>query len=307
MVDEIKQKTIAGLPEEELFAQGHRACAGCGAAIAMRHLTKAAGRNVIITHATGCMEVVSTPSPQTAWKVPWIHAAFENAAAVASGVTAALKKLDQDTKVLTIGGDGGTFDIGLQALSGAVERNTDFCYVCYDNGAYMNTGIQRSGATPKYAATTTSPPGKVIPGKIEWKKQMPFIIAGHGDHVYIATANIAYPIDFYKKVKKGLAHKGPAYIQVFTPCTPGWKIADNITIKLSELAFKSAVTPLYEIEKGILTINKKPTEKIPINEYLKLQGRFKHLTDEEIKEIQDHIDEQWNRILKLDETKVKIS
>jgi len=318
MVDEIMtdKKTIAGFPEFEGFAQGHRACAGCGAAIAMRHLTKATGKNVIITHATGCMEVVSTPYPQTAWRVPWIHAAFENAAAVASGVAAALKQKksgtqtksdSSQTKVLTIGGDGGTFDIGLQSLSGAVERNTDFCYVCYDNGAYMNTGVQRSGSTPKYAATTTSPAGKLIHGKIEWKKSMPFIMAGHGKHVYVATANIAYPLDFYNKIKKGLAHKGPAYIQVFTPCTPGWKIAEYITIKLSELAFKSKVTPLFEIEKGILTLNRKPSKQVPVEEYLKLQGRFKHLNDKEIKEIQQHIDEQWKNLLELDKAKISIN
>ena len=669
-----KALSIAGLPEEELFSKGHRACAGCGAAIAMRHIVKATGKDVIITHATGCMEVISSPYPQTAWKVPWIHTAFENAAAVASGVRAALKQLNSKTKVLTIGGDGGTFDIGLQSLSGAVERNTDFTYICYDNGAYMNclsldsfimtedglkkiteikkgenvyafnqktgdltlkrctgifdngikkvfelntlhhtikttsnhpflvlkrngrgkkslfvwrelkdlkkndevvvlkksirgksfkfkpiklskkgdykvnkinnikipkisspelmeflglyvgdgwvrpqktetgfalpkntkgskrlidlhnklfnknlvqkernyiyiysinfanfidslgfgkgaknkiipdwvftlpdsekeafvkglmlsdgykinnshryvsasynllktlrlllqtidyqvgkihqqtkkkgthvvyrqlledstygyicfskkrkanvskyasqikqrdflidndhfstekvtsinfvkkeptldlrvegehnfvadgivvhnTGIQRSGATPRYAATTTSPAGKVIHGKVEWKKQMPFIMAAHGKHVYVATANIAYPLDFYNKVKKGLAHKGPAYIQVYTPCVPGWKIPSNITITLSELAFKSKVTPLYEIEDGILTINKKPEKEIPVKEYLKLQGRFKHLDADEIDDIQKHIDEQWNNIVELDKSKVTI-
>jgi len=297
---------IAELPEEELFAQGHRACSGCGCAIAMRHLVKATGKDVIIAHATGCMEVISSPYPQTSWKVPWIHAAFENTAAVASGIAGALKQLKSNTKVLAIGGDGGTFDIGLQALSGAVERDTDFTYVCYDNGAYMNTGIQRSSATPKYAATTTSPAGTAIPGKIEWKKNMPLIIAGHGKHVYVATANIAYPVDFYNKVKKGLEHKGPAYIQVYTPCVPGWRIPANITIKLSELAFKSKVTPLFEIENGILTMNKKPIKEEPVERYLMLQGRFKHLKRNEIEEIQRHLDEQWENLLKLDEAEISI-
>ena len=297
---------IAGLPEEELFVQGHRACAGCGCSIAMRHIVKATGKDVIITQATGCMEVVSTPYPQTSWKVPWIHAAFENASAVASGVVAALKKQNSKTKVLTIGGDGGTFDIGFQALSGAIERNTDFTYVCYDNAAYMNTGIQRSGATPQYAATTTSPAGKVIHGKQEWKKNMPFIIAGHGKHVYVATANIAFPLDFFKKVKKGIEHDGPAYIQVYTPCVPGWKIAANITTILSKLAFESKVTPLFEIEKGVLTLNQKPSKVKPVSEYFKPQGRFKHLNEEEIAEIQARVDEQWNDIEKLDKSKVVI-
>lgn len=308
MANEIKQpqKMIAGLPEEEYFAQGHRSCAGCGAAIAMRILTKAAGKDTIITHATGCMEVVSSPYPETSWKLPWIHSAFENVAATASGIVAAQKQLKTNTKVLAIAGDGGTFDIGLQALSGAIERNTDFCYVCYDNDAYENTGIQRSGSTPKYAATTTSPAGKLIHGKIEWKKNMPFIVAGHGKHVYVATANIAYPLDFYNKVKKGLAHKGPAYIQVYAPCIPGWKIPPNITVKISELAFKSKFTPLFEIENGVLTISKVPAEGVPVERFLMLQGRFSHLTKTEIEEIQRNVDEQWADLLKLEETKVKI-
>jgi len=302
----MSEKLIAGLPEEELFAQGHRACAGCGATIAMRHLLKAAGKNVIVANATGCMEVVSSPYPETSWRVPWIHSAFENAAATAAGIAAALKNMKSDTKVLAIGGDGGTFDIGLQALSGAIERNTDFCYVCYDNAAYMNTGIQRSGATPKYAATTTSPPGKLIHGKVEWKKNMPFIIAGHGNHVYVATANIAYPLDFYNKVKKGLEHKGPAYIQVYTPCVPGWKIPSNITIKLSELAFESKITPIFEIEEGVLKINKKPSKDMPVERYLMLQGRFSHLQKQEIEEIQKHTDDYWDNLIKLEESEVKI-
>lgn len=301
-----KKGMIAGLPEEELFGSGHRACAGCGCVIAMRHALKASGKEVIVAHATGCMEVVSTPSPQTAWKIPWIHAAFENAAAVASGVAAALKKQGSDTKVMAIGGDGGTFDIGFQALSGAIERNTDFCYVCYDNAAYQNTGIQRSGATPHYAWTTTTPVGNKIRGKIEWKKNMPLIIAAHGENVYVATANIAFPVDFYNKVKKGLEHKGPAYIQVYTPCVPGWKIPSNISIELSKLAYKAKITPLFEIEKGVLKFNKKPAEAILVERYLMLQGRFKHLNKSEIEEIQKHVDEQWNKLLKLEETEVKI-
>lgn len=304
----MKDKKILGLPEDtELVASGHRACAGCGCIIAMRHALKAAGKNVIVSHATGCMEVVTTPYPETSWKVPWIHSAFENAAATASGIESALKhmkKLDK-VKVLAIGGDGGTFDIGFQALSGAVERNHDFCYVCYDNEAYQNTGIQRSGATPHHAATTTSPAGKKIHGKVEWKKQMPFIIAAHHENVYVATANIAFPLDFYNKVKKGLGHKGPAYVQVYTPCVPGWKIASDITIQLSKLAFQTNVYPMFEIEKGILTITNKPSNPKPVEEYFKLQGRFKHLTPEDIKEIQVHVDDNWQRILDIEKSKIR--
>ncbi len=309
------KKTIAGLPEEELFAQGHRACAGCGSVLAVRYALKAAGKNTIVVSATGCMEVISSPYPQTAWKVPWIHANFENSAAVASGIAAALKKQksgtqtksdSSSTNVLVIAGDGGTFDIGLQSLSGAVERNHNFCYICYDNEAYENTGIQRSGATPKFAWTTTSPVGKLIHGKQEQKKNMPLIIAAHNENVYVATANIAYPLDFYNKVKKGLNHKGPAYIQIFTPCIAGWKIPSNITIQLAQLAFKTNTYPLYEIENGILTINKKPDKKIPVEKYLMLQGRFKHLNKQEIEEIQKHTDKNWNKLLKFEQTKVQI-
>ncbi|MBW2977685.1 pyruvate synthase subunit beta [Candidatus Woesearchaeota archaeon] len=297
--------TTAGLPDEELFAQGHRACAGCGAAISMRHILKAAGKNTIVISATGCMEVVSSPYPETSWKVPWIHVAFENAAAVASGIAEALKAQKKDTNVLAIAGDGGTFDIGFQALSGAVERNHDFCFVCYDNSAYMNTGIQRSGATPKYASTTTSPAGKLLHGKQEFKKHMPLIIAAHNENVYVATANIAFPLDFYKKVKKGLAHKGPAYIQVYTPCVPGWKIASNKSIEIARLAYKSKVTPLYEIENGQLKFTMKPAQDTPVKDYLKMQGRFKHLNEAEVAEIQKHVNDQWDKLIKLEETQVK--
>jgi len=298
---------IQGLPEEEYWIKGHRACAGCGASIAMRHAMKAAGKNTIVVNATGCMEVVSTPYPETAWNVPYIHGAFENAAAIASGIVEALKKQGKkNVNVLAIAGDGGTFDIGLQALSGAVERNHDFCFLCYDNAAYMNTGIQRSGATPRYAATTTSPAGKVIHGKVEWKKHMPFIIAAHNENVYVATANIGFPLDFYKKVKKGLAHKGPAYIQVFTPCVPGWKYNPALTIEICKNAFNAKVTPLYEIEKGILKFTKKPDKIIPVKEYMKPQGRFRHLNDKEIQDVQKHVDAEWDKLTKLEKSGLRI-
>jgi len=295
---------IKGFPEIELFAKGHRACAGCGCALTMRYALKAAGSNTIVCHNTGCMEVVSTPYPETAWKVPWIHVAFENAVAVASGVDAALKKLKKNVNVLVIGGDGSTFDIGFQALSGAIERGHNFCYICYDNNAYMNTGIQRSGATPKYANTTTTPAGKVIHGKMQYKKPLPLIIAAHGS--YVATANIAYPLDFYNKVRKALALKGPSYIQVFSPCVVGWKYPPQQSIDICKLAFQTKVTPLYEISDGMLTFTSKPSQIKPVHEYLRTQGRFKHLTQEEIKDIQKHVDANYEKLLKLEETKVKI-
>lgn len=294
---------ILGLSEEELLEFGHNACAGCGEALAARFVLKAAGKNTIVVNATGCLEVFSTPYPQTAWKIPWIHGAFENAAAIASGVERALKKLGkQKVNVLAFGGDGGTFDIGFQALSGMAERGHNVCYVCYDNEAYMNTGIQRSGATPKYAATTTSPAGKKIHGKTEYAKPMPFIMAAHG--IYVATASIAYPQDLTRKVKKALSIDGPSYIQIFNSCPLGWKHKFNLGIKIAELAYKTNVFPLYEIEKGIVTISKKPVQKTAVLEYLKLQGRFKHLGEKEIKEIQGNVDVKWEKLLKLEETKM---
>lgn len=298
---------IQGLPEEEYWIKGHRACAGCGASIAMRHILKAAGKNTIVVNATGCMEVISTPYPETAWKVPYIHAAFENAAAVASGIAEALKKQGKkDVNVLAIAGDGGTFDIGLQALSGAVERGHDFCFICYDNAAYMNTGIQRSGATERYAATTTTPAGKVIHGKVEWKKNMPFIIASHNNNVYVATANIGFPLDFYNKVRKGLEHKGPAYIQVYTPCVPGWRYEPALTVEICKKAFDARITPLYEIEKGILRFTMKPNKLISVKEYMQGQGRFKHLNEKEIQEVQKHTDEEWDKLVKIEKSGLRI-
>lgn len=296
--------TIAGLPEEELFAQGHRACAGCGQAIAVRLVMKAAGKNTIVANATGCLEVFSTPYPESAWRVPWIHVAFENAAAVASGIAASLKYKGEKHNLLVFGGDGGTFDIGLQALSGAAERGHNFCYVCYDNGAYMNTGIQRSGATPKYASTTTSPAGKVIHGKQEFKKNLPFILAAH--KAYVATASISNHIDLFNKVKKGIEFDGPAYIQIDSPCPTGWKSIPNDTVKIAKKAYETRLYPLFEIEGGVLKNLKKPAKKVPVEECLKMQGRFKHLNAEEIKDVQKHIDDEWNRLLKLEESKLKI-
>lgn len=297
---------ILGIPEEEYFEKGHRGCAGCGPAIAMRHALKAAGKNTIVVMATGCMEVVSTPYPETAWKVPWIHGAFENSAAIASGIDKALVRLGTREKlnVLVIAGDGGTFDIGFQALSGMLERGHRVCYICYDNGAYSNTGIQRSGATPKYADTTTSPAGKKIHGKQEFKKPMPMIVAAHG--VYTATANVAYPNDFIQKVKKGLSIKGPSYIQIFTPCVTGWKYPSELTVNIAKLAFETKITPLYEIENGVLRFTKQPAAVKPVLEYLKPQGRFKHLTETEIKEIQERVNSEYEKLTNLEKCKVRL-
>ena len=200
---------------------------------------------------------------------------------------------------MAIAGDGGTFDIGLQALSGAIERGHDFCYVCTDNAAYMNTGVQRSGATPKFAHTTTSPSGKVVPGKTEWKKPLPFIVAAHKPR-YVATASIANLVDLHNKIKKGLELKGPAFVQVFCPCPIGWRYDTSQTINVAKLAVETKVSPLYEIEDGVLKISMDVPQAKPVEEYLKVQGRFKHLKPEHIKEIQAHVDREWARLKHLE-------
>lgn len=298
-----KKKIVRDKEEFEGFVSGHNACAGCGAAIAMRHIAKASGEKSIVSIATGCMEVVSTAYPLTSWKLPLIHSAFENVAATASGVDAALKHLNKKANIIAIAGDGGTFDIGFQALSGAIERNHDFLFICYDNEAYMNTGVQRSGSTPRFTETTTSPYGKSIHGKLEWKKQLPFIIAAHG--CYVATASIAFLGDFYSKIRKALQIPGPKFISVLAPCTIGWKIQNNDAIEVSRLAVQTGIFPLYEVENGIVKMNLDVKSK-PVSEYLKRQGRFKHLSIRETAEVQKRVDEIYSRIKNLANSGMKI-
>ncbi len=287
---------ILGLDEKEYFAQGHRACAGCAEALALRLILKVAGPNTIVAHCTGCMEVVSTPYPETAWMVPWVHSAFENNSAVASGVERALKALGkEDTKVLVFGGDGGTYDIGFQGLSGAFERGHNITYVCTDNEAYMNTGIQRSGATPYGASTTTSPSGSVSIGKEERKKDMISIMAAHGSP-YVATASVGYHADLVRKAKTALETKGPTFLNVYCSCVPGWKIDPQQAIKVLKLGVETGATPLYEIINGEYKLNMpQDLDKLkPVEEYLQLQGRFRHLfkpekKTEELAKIQSDI------------------
>ncbi len=280
------------IPKEELLAPGHRGCAGCGASIAVRLALKALGKNTVAISATGCLEVMTTPYPETAWEIPWIHVAFENAGAVASGVEAALRiQGKDDVNVIAFGGDGGTVDIGLQSLSGAMERGHNLTYICYDNEAYMNTGIQRSGATPYGATTTTSPKGKDSFGEEKPKKNMPMIMAAHGIP-YVATASIAYPEDFMKKVKKAAEIDGPAYIHLNQPCTTGWGYDSSKTIEMGRLAVETGSWILYEIENGEFNITYRPTERKPVAEYLKPQKRFRHLDDEHIEKIQEFVDNE---------------
>ncbi len=293
------------ITEEEPFVPGHRACSGCGEVLAVRLAAKAAGKNIIVVNATGCMEVVASPFPYTAWRVPWVHTLFENTAAVASGAEAGLKSLiakgrlaDRGTKIMALAGDGGTSDIGLQALSGALERGHDLLYICLDNEAYMNTGIQRSSATPYGAATTTSPVGKVISGQVTWKKNMPAIAVAH-DIPYVATASPSYHKDLMRKVAKGLATPGPAYLHVLSVCPVGWRCATDITIKIGRLAVRTGVFPLYEVENGRYKLNISPPQLTPIKEYLQLQGRFRHLSEDTINEIQDRVHREYAKLVAL--------
>lgn len=263
--------------DEHLLVSGHTACAGCGQSLAARIVVDTAGKNTMIANATGCLEVFTTKAPETAWGVPWIHSLFENASAVASGVEAALKHLGKnEIRIIAQGGDGGTGDIGLQSLSGMLERWHDILYVCYDNEAYMNTGIQRSGLTPFDANTTTSPLGKKSTGNSKQKKPLVEICAAH--HIpYAASASIGEPRDIQNKVKKALEIRGPKYIQIHVPCPLGWGSDPALTIEIARLAVQTGLYPLYEYEYGKLVRVKKIPSPKPVEEYLKLQRRFNHL------------------------------
>lgn len=290
------------------LSPGHRTCAGCGIPPIVRTVLRAVDRPVVVACATGCLEVTTTIYPYTSWEVPFIHSAFENAAATASGICAALDYLikkrtwkGEKPAVIAFAGDGGTYDIGLQSLSGAIERGHDFLYICYNNGAYMNTGVQRSSATPHGASTTTSPAGKVIPGKVQFEKPLTQIIAAH-NIPYVAQASVSHLLDLANKVKKAVSIEGPKFINVLQPCTLGWRYPADMTIEIARLAVETRFWPLYEIESGQkpkITVNV-PKPK-PIEEFLKLQGRFKHLFREENKhiigEIRKHIDREWERLM----------
>ena len=262
---------------ETLFKPGHTACAGCGQAIGARLVIDTAGKNTIIANNTGCLEVFSTKYPESSWEVPWIHSLFENCSAVASGIESALKYLGKKDSINVIAqaGDGGTADIGLQAISGMFERGHDVLYVCYDNEAYMNTGIQRSGLTPTLTNTTTSPSGTGSLGNPRPKKPMPEIARAHGIP-YVATASVGYPQDVQKKVKKALSIKGPKYIQMHVPCPLGWRHEPGLTFDVAKLAVETGLYPLFEYENNTL-IARKIAKIKPVEEYLKVQGRFKHL------------------------------
>lgn len=270
-------RAIDTVLKEELFVSGHTGCGGCGQAIATKLVLKATGKNVIVVTATGCLETFAGGYLISPWEVPWIHPLFENAAAVASGVEAALKTQHrEDIKVVTLAGDGGTFDIGFGMLSGMIERRHNILYVCMDNQAYVNTGYQRSGATMCGTATTTTPAGKISLGKVEPNKDVPAMMVANGAD-YVATASPSYPWDLMRKVKKAMEIKGPTYIQVHIPCPTGHGFPENKTIEIGRIAVETGLVPLYEIEKGKLTSSEKIGQKRPVEDYLQRLGWFKHL------------------------------
>lgn len=294
--------------QEERFVGGHTLCAGCPESIIVRTVLHASKEKVVVVNATGCLEVSSTTYPHTSWKVPWMHNAFENAAATISGIEAAYSvlraqgKIDKKINFVAFGGDGGTYDIGLQSLSGAVERGHNFLYVCLDNEAYMNTGIQRSSATPLGAWTKTSEVGRVQKGKTEYKKDLTAIMIAH-NIPYIAQASPSNYHDLFRKAQKAFSINGPKFINTISPCVLGWKYPSNMTIEVAKMAVETCFWPLFEVENGKWTLNYDPgPNKKPVIEFIKMQGRFKHLLEPEnayiVEKIQKHVDENWERLKK---------
>lgn len=296
------------------FSAGHRMCAGCGAPPVARMILRAVHKedHVVVSNATGCMEVSTCIYPYTSWTDSYIHTAFECAAANASGAEAAYKALkkqgkipeNENTKFICFGGDGGTYDIGIQALSGAMERGHDMTYVCYNNGAYMNTGIQRSSATPEFADTTTSPAGTVIPGKLQSRKDLTEIMVAH--HLPYVAQTIAYMNfkDLYEKAEKAIYTPGAKFLNVLAPCPRGWGYPTEDLMKINKLAVDTCYWPIYEVVDGVYHVSK-PAKKLPIEEFLKPQKRFKHMFKPEnewmIEKFQEEIDRRWNELLAKEE------
>ena len=307
------KEVVANKPSR--FTSGHRMCAGCGAPPAARMIMRALKPedHAVVAGATGCMEVSTFIYPYTAWTDSFIHTAFECAGATISGVEAAYHSMekqgklpkDVETKFIAFGGDGGTYDIGLQSLSGAMERGHDITYVCYDNGAYMNTGIQRSSATPKFADTTTSPAGKVIPGKAQPRKDLTKIMVGH--HIPYVAQTIGYMNfkDLYEKAEKAIYTKGAKFLNVLSPCPRGWGYPTEDLMKLNKLAVETCYWPMYEVENGVYHITYKPAKKLPVEEFLKPQKRFKHMfkpgNEWMIEKFQEEVDKRWNELLAKEE------
>lgn len=293
----------------ERLVGGHRLCAGCGAAITVRGVLRALKPEdkAVITNATSCLEVSSFLYPYTAWQDSYIHSAFENAGATAGGVETAYRvlkkrgKIDDTFKFIAFGGDGGTYDIGLQSLSGAMERGHDMVYVCYDNEAYMNTGIQRSSSTPRFADATTTPAGSVIPGKPQNKKDLTAIIAAHNIPYVAQTTFIGNFKDLHEKAEKAIYTEGPAFLNVLSPCPRGWRYETEDLAEICKLAVDTCVWPMFEVDHGVWRLTYEPKKKLPVEEFLKKQERFKHLfkkgNEWMIEEVQKEIDQKWETLL----------
>lgn len=296
-------KELSKIPER--LSGGHRLCAGCGASIAVRQVLMGTKDPVVAGASTGCLEVATTIYPYTAWNIPFIHNAFENVAATICGVETAYKalkkkgKIKKDIKFVAFGGDGGTYDIGLQSLSGALERGHNFVYVCYDNGAYMNTGIQRSGATPYGASTTTAPAGKKSYGKTQHRKDLTAIVAAH-NIPYAAQASMSHWNDLVTKSQKAFSVEGPAFLNILAVCHRGWRSKPDDTLAVAKSAVETGFWPLIEVENGVWKFTYKPKQRKPVIEFLKPQGRFKHLFKEEnkhiLEDVQHQVDENWKRL-----------
>ena len=307
------KEVVADRPSR--FTAGHRMCAGCGAPPVARMILRAVKPedHAVITSATGCMEVSTFTYPYTAWTDSFIHTAFECAGATCAGVEAAYKSMkaqgklpeDKTTKFIAFGGDGGTYDIGLQSLSGAMERGHDMVYVCYDNGAYMNTGIQRSSATPKFADTTTTPAGVKVPGKMQSRKDLTQIMAAHHLPYIAQTAAITNFKDLYEKAEKAIYTEGACFLNVLAPCPRGWGYPTDMLMEMNKLAVETCYWPLYEVIDGKYKINYKPKNRLPIEEFLKPQKRFKHMfkpgNEWMIEEFQKEVDARWEELLRLEE------
>ncbi len=313
MADRIRIRLRDIVDNEERLAPGHRLCAGCAEPTVVRQILHAIDTPVVIGVSTGCLEVSTTVYPFTSWRVPWIHNAFENSATTISGAEAAFKALkrrgaipeDKEITFLAFGGDGASYDIGLQFISGALERGHKFIYVCLNNEAYMNTGIQRSSATPRGAHTTTSPAGEVLQGKTQWRKPFTKIMAAH-DIPYVAQTAPHNWRDLMTKAKKAAAADGPAVLNVLAPCPRGWRHATDGALDISQLAADTCYWPMYEVENGYkVTVNYKPREKKPVAEWFQTQGRFRHLFRPAnaglLEELQQKVDEEWERLLHEEE------
>lgn len=304
-----RMRNMKDVPREDVLTHGHGACPGCGYAATAKNIAKMLGPNTTVYVPASCLVVFGALYPQSAWKIPYFFTAFENTGAVLSGIKAAQRRRGIDSTVVGMAGDGGTFDIGLQALSGAAERNEDVIYVCLDNEAYMNTGIQRSGATGRGAATTTCPSGTCIPGKREFPKDFTKIIAAH-ELPYAAQASPHNWRDMVEKAGKGFECGGPAFINAITPCPRGWRYEPQLTVEIAKLAVETCVWPLYEYERGKWTLTGESKriaegsmEKRPVTDWIKAQGRFKHLQDPKwssvVDEIQENVDFKWEELLRL--------